>query len=158
MATPADYSTKANTAHSSKYNWYANGWMLDSPLATNEGGIDIMTDVRQPQWYKNEKGKTGGIDVRHFEGFCQVRSLECWEGNWVLIEILNHPTPFISVADCLKTQSGYLWEPEQWGQNLTCKASYASCPERSLQKTKKEQTSFKAIPWRTYDAGAITVP
>jgi hypothetical protein len=41
--------------------------MLGLLLATNEGDIDIITDGRHKK-YKKQKGKTGGIDVRHFEG------------------------------------------------------------------------------------------
>ena len=47
--------------------------MLGSPLATSEGAIEV-TKVR----YKYNKaeyiinGKTGGIDVRHFEGLATL--------------------------------------------------------------------------------------
>ena len=45
--------------------------MLGSLLATSEGEIDIITNVRWPKPEKKE-GKTDGIDVRHFEGFWEV--------------------------------------------------------------------------------------
>ena len=42
------------------------GWIFNSPLATGEGVIDIVTSVR----VKEPKAwKTGGIGVTHFEGF-----------------------------------------------------------------------------------------
>ena len=83
---------------------------LGPPLAMSEGMIDIITNVRNKNKF-TIKGKTGGIDVRHFEVF--------WEVGFKLgrgLEILNHPTPFISatasgsvrvrVTDCLGSQSG----------------------------------------------------
>ena len=54
--------------------------MLGSPLATSEGVIDVVTNVRnykEPEYYH---GKTGRIDVRHFEGFREVLD-SSWEGN-----------------------------------------------------------------------------
>ena len=42
--------------------------MLGSPLATSEGDIDIITDIRQHQ-YKKQKRNASRIDVRHSEGF-----------------------------------------------------------------------------------------
>jgi hypothetical protein len=46
-------------------------WVLGSPLATCEDEIDIVTNVRRTGRMINI-GKTGGIDVRHFEGFWEV--------------------------------------------------------------------------------------
>lgn len=36
-----------------------------SPFATNEGGIDVVTNMGRPPRYKTETGKTSGNDVRH---------------------------------------------------------------------------------------------
>ena len=47
--------------------------MLGSPLAPSEGVIDVVTNVWENKTYM---GKTGGIDVRHFEGFLD----SSWEG------------------------------------------------------------------------------
>ena len=58
---------------------------MGSPLATSEGGIDVLTNVRKPNQF-TEKWKTGSIDVRHFE---EVLARE------LSIEILSHPTSFI---------------------------------------------------------------
>ena len=60
------YSAKANTQHISTII----GWTLaslGSPLATSEGVIDVITDARKQK--QKIKGKTGGINVRHIEGF-----------------------------------------------------------------------------------------
>ena len=53
--------------------------MLGSPLATINGEIDIITDVRREK-NNREEGKTGGIDVGHSESFCEVLD-SSWEGN-----------------------------------------------------------------------------
>ena len=42
--------------------------MSGSPLATSEGAIDVVTDVRINA-KKLYNGETGGIDVRHYKGF-----------------------------------------------------------------------------------------
>ena len=63
--------------------------MLESPVATSEGMTDDVTNVRQINQF-SENGKTDGIDVGHFKGFCGL-------GTAVSIEmILNHLTSFIS--------------------------------------------------------------
>ena len=41
---------------------------MDSLIALGEGVIDFVTNVRVKEKAKN-KGKTGSIVVRHFEGF-----------------------------------------------------------------------------------------
>ena len=50
-----------------KYNGYIIG-LLSSPLTLGEGVIDVVADVRNMTTSIIE-GKTGSIDVRHFEGF-----------------------------------------------------------------------------------------
>ena len=42
--------------------------MLSSPLATSEDVLNVVTNVRNPSKFTGDIGKTGGIDVRHFEG------------------------------------------------------------------------------------------
>ena len=69
---------------------------LDSPLATREGGIDVVTDVRMERvGYHFSMGKTGRIDVRHFEDFWESwiqvgKGTEFWN--------INRPTSFISAT------------------------------------------------------------
>ena len=58
--------TNANTQHISSY---IIGWMLDSPLATSESVIEVVTNVRNEKKHMG-MGKAGGINVRHFECFC----------------------------------------------------------------------------------------
>ena len=43
---------------------------MGSPVATNEGEMDVVTNVGPVAYETDENaaGKTGGIDVRHFEG------------------------------------------------------------------------------------------
>ena len=91
-------------------------WMLGSPHATGEGVIDVITNVRII--FGKPKGKAGGIDVRHFEGFEEVLGFKL--GRELSIIILNHPTPFICVRVmdcCLVGYSGgaspYLLKTEQ---------------------------------------------
>lgn len=55
--------------------------MLGSPIATIEGGIDVVTNVRRV--YDQYTRKAGGIDVRHFKSFREVLNLS-WEENRVL--------------------------------------------------------------------------
>ena len=54
-----------------KYNCYIIGCILGSPITTSERVINLVTNVRREN--KNDKqidkGKTGDIDVRHWEGF-----------------------------------------------------------------------------------------
>ena len=47
-----------------KYNFCIMGWMLSSPLATIEGMIDVVINVRKVR--TSVDGKTSGIDIRHF--------------------------------------------------------------------------------------------
>ena len=46
--------------------------MLGSPLAKNESLSDVVTNERYPSEFTRNIGKTGGIDVKHFEGFWEV--------------------------------------------------------------------------------------
>ena len=43
--------------------------MLGSPVATSEGGINVVTNVRVNVNTEKQNGKTGGIDVMHFRRF-----------------------------------------------------------------------------------------
>jgi hypothetical protein len=61
------------------------GWIFGSPLATSEGGIDIVTNVRE-EIKRKKSWKTGGIGVRHFEDFWERVDTSC-KGNWVLLKI-----------------------------------------------------------------------
>ena len=40
--------------------------MLCSPVATSEGVIDVVTNVRRKKDRGKKKGKAGGIDIIHF--------------------------------------------------------------------------------------------
>ena len=98
------------------------GWMLDSPIATNEGLIDLITSV----WGRIRifEGKTSGIDVGHFEGFWKFFGFTLERELTWSIETLNHPTPFISVPESRSwIEVAYLcqWELEHWrGQKTSC--------------------------------------
>ena len=39
--------------------------MLSSPIATVEGGVDLVTGVRDQREKEEDEGNTGGVDVRH---------------------------------------------------------------------------------------------
>ena len=97
--------------------------MFGSPLATSEGRIDFITNVRAA-WYIYT-GKTGDIDVRHFERF--LRGLEFKFGRELSIEILDLPTPFIMISvrvpdsSCLVGQSGIICgNPNISGAKTSC--------------------------------------
>ena len=59
--------------------------MLDSLLATGEGVVVVVASVwrfskRNTDDEEASKGKTGGIDIRHSEGFREVLG-SSWEGD-----------------------------------------------------------------------------
>ena len=55
-----------------KYNWYIIGGILDSPIATVEGVVDLVTCVWDQREKEEDEGNTGGVDVRHCKGCLEV--------------------------------------------------------------------------------------
>ena len=82
--------------------------MLASPIATDEGGIGVITNARVVVIYIS--GKTGGIDVRHFEGIWIGFKLGGELKDWKI-----EPTPFImnsSPSHGLASWTDLMWEHE----------------------------------------------
>ena len=86
--------------------------MLGSPLASSEGESGVVTNARFKRIIRSVNGKTCGIDFRHFELLKVSECLGFKLRRELSIEILNHPTPFISVQSPKLDQVACLWEPE----------------------------------------------
>ena len=129
--------------------------MLGSPIATSEGGIDVITDVRDPK-FREKIRKTGGIDVRHFWRFSKVLD-SSWEGNWLLkYWTIQHPFIFFRARICLvgqrQTQSYVVTEwlpaekklPLTWGRYATPR--YFTRPVRVKNPSYFRDLSRVSIP------------
>ena len=63
--------------------------MLSSLLATSEGVIDVIMNVRTFKFMitsitvrKSVDGKTGGIDTRHFKNLISMPPENSWDSSW----------------------------------------------------------------------------